>query len=228
MLRRRTSTHKPARLLLKRQTRQIVAHLSLETNKAMKQPAELLDPRAKRTRALLQQAMGELLTEHSLASVTIGDITRRASVNRATFYAHFQDKDDLLDSCLREKCRVVLSNALPGQPPDAPETWQCLIKAVLEFFARMPRVCPQAARQWNGIVVNAMREELNRVLAEWLCAARPACPVPPTVIAAVSGAIVTAGMQWLRREANVTTEQGASELTAFLLTGMKGQRQADA
>lgn len=192
----------------------------------MKQPAELLDPRAKRTRALLQQAMGELLTQHSLASVTIGDITRRAGVNRATFYAHFQDKDDLLEYCLREKCRVALSDALPRQSPHTAGAWQCLIQAVLDFFARMPRVCPQAARQWNSIVVNAMREELSRVLAEWLCEALPACAASPTVVAAVSGAVVTTGMQWLRGTANVTTEEGAAELTAFLLTGMLGQRPA--
>lgn len=183
-------------------------------------PRDRLDPRAKRTRTLLQQAMGELLTQKPLSSITVGDITRRATVNRATFYAHFQDKDDLLEYSLREKCRVALCIALPPLSPHTPETWQCLIQNVLDFFAQMPHRCPQAARQWNGIVVNAMREELHRLLEEWLAEARPAPAVRQTTIAAISGAVVTAGMQWLRGQANVTTQEGAAELTAFILSGM--------
>jgi len=183
-------------------------------------PRDRLDPRAKRTRTLLQQAMGELLTQKPLSSITVGDITRRATVNRATFYAHFQDKDDLLEYSLREKCRVALCIALPPLSPHTPETWQCLIQNVLDFFAQMPHRCPQAARQWNSIVVNAMREELHRLLEEWLAEARPAPAVRQTTIAAISGAVVTAGMQWLRGQANVTTQEGAAELTAFILSGM--------
>lgn len=186
----------------------------------MKQMTEHLDPRAKRTRTLLQKALGELLTERSFASVTIADITRRATVNRATFYAHFRDKDDLLEHCLREKCRVVLCDALPDQCRPTSEAWHRLIKDVLDFFARMPVRCPQAARQWNGIVANAMREELDGVLGGWLAGAQPARAVPQTITAAISGAIVVSGMQWLRGEAAVTTEEGAADLTTFIMGGI--------
>jgi len=176
------------------------------------------DPRAERTRLRLQQAMGEMLTTQSFASVTVQEITRRAEVNRATFYAHFQDKDDLLESTLREKCRRVLQAARPA--PSAPAAWQHLIQSVLEFFDGMPAVCPQAARQWNGIVTAAMREELNCLLEEWLAAARPGAPVPAVVVAAISGAIVTAGLRWLRGTARETPREGAEALTAFLLRGL--------
>jgi AcrR family transcriptional regulator len=52
------------------------------------------DPRVKRTRQLLLQAFTAVLAEkRSIPSITIRDITQRATVNRATFYAHFEDKD---------------------------------------------------------------------------------------------------------------------------------------
>lgn len=181
-------------------------------------PPGRLDPRAERTRLRLQQAMGEMLTTQSFVSVTVQEITRRAEVNRATFYAHFQDKDDLLESTLREKCRRVLQAARPASP--SPAAWQRLIEDVLTFFAGMPAVCPQAARQWNGIVTTAMREELDCLLEEWLAAARPGAPVPAVVVAAVSGAIVTAGLRWLRGAAQETPREGAKALTAFLLRGL--------
>ena len=53
---------------------------------------ERVDPRVKRTRKLLQQAFLELFQEKGFASISIQDITERATVNRATFYAHFPDK----------------------------------------------------------------------------------------------------------------------------------------
>ena len=186
-----------------------------------KQAAKPLDPRAQRTRTLLQQAMGELLTEKPLSSLTVGDITRRATVNRATFYAHFQDKDELLECCLREKCRRVLRAALPMPGPHTSEAWQPLIKGVLDFFAVMPRQCPQAARQWNGIVANAMREELDTLLENQFAEVQAPQRKRRTITTAISGAIVTSGMQWLRGESEVTTEAGASELAAFIVSGTR-------
>jgi AcrR family transcriptional regulator len=59
-----------------------------------------LDPRVKRTRQLLQDALLALMAELDLSSITVQDIARRAEVNRATFYLHHRDKDDLVDQTL--------------------------------------------------------------------------------------------------------------------------------
>ncbi|RJP51863.1 MAG: TetR family transcriptional regulator [Anaerolineaceae bacterium] len=60
-------------------------------------PEEKLDPRVKRTRQLLEEAFSELIQEKDFQSISIQDITVRAGINRATFYAHFPDKYALLD-----------------------------------------------------------------------------------------------------------------------------------
>jgi AcrR family transcriptional regulator len=179
------------------------------------------DPRAKRTRALLQQALGELLAEKTFSAVTIGDIAGRAAVNRATFYAHFQDKDDLLEQAIRQECRAVLCGALSGHPQPTQAAWRGLVAAVLDCFAQMPRHCPQAARQWDGIIANVMREELETVLDEWLAEARLAHAARVTVIAAVSGAIVALGVRRLRGKMEGDTEASAAELTTFIVNGLR-------
>src|ERR1700730_2122172 len=46
-----------------------------------------MDPRVKRTRQLLQRAFLELFGEKGIESISIQEITDRATVNRATFYA---------------------------------------------------------------------------------------------------------------------------------------------
>ncbi len=65
-------------------------------------PAKDADPRVKRTRQLLQRAFLDLYQEKSFSLITVQDIAERATVNRVTFYAHFEDKYALMDSLMRE------------------------------------------------------------------------------------------------------------------------------
>jgi AcrR family transcriptional regulator len=58
------------------------------------------DRRVQKTRKLLQDALMELVTEKGYESTTVREILDRANVGRSTFYAHFQDKDQLLRSIL--------------------------------------------------------------------------------------------------------------------------------
>ncbi|MEU7380977.1 MULTISPECIES: TetR/AcrR family transcriptional regulator [unclassified Streptomyces] len=55
-----------------------------------------LDPRARRTRALLRTAVLDLSMDKDLDSITMSDIAQRAEVNRATVYLHYKDREDLL------------------------------------------------------------------------------------------------------------------------------------
>lgn len=55
------------------------------------------DPRVIRTRNLIQDAFRSLAKEKKIEAITIKDIAERATVNRATFYAHFEDKNALLE-----------------------------------------------------------------------------------------------------------------------------------
>ncbi len=55
------------------------------------------DRRVRRTRDQLETAMLELLREKDARSITVQELTRRADVNRGTFYTHYRDIYDLLD-----------------------------------------------------------------------------------------------------------------------------------
>jgi AcrR family transcriptional regulator len=45
----------------------------------------------------------ELAAERGFDAITVGDIARRAGVNRATFYRHYQDKYDLAVVLMEEE-----------------------------------------------------------------------------------------------------------------------------
>ncbi|MDN3262803.1 helix-turn-helix domain-containing protein [Streptomyces sp. CSDS2] len=53
------------------------------------------DRRTRRSRRALGAALVELVLERGFTALTVEDITERADVARATFYAHFRDKEDL-------------------------------------------------------------------------------------------------------------------------------------
>ncbi|MCP4424964.1 MAG: TetR family transcriptional regulator [Chloroflexi bacterium] len=54
-----------------------------------------LDRRAVRSRRLIVEAWRELILEKEYKKISVSDIVERADIGRATFYAHFEDKDHL-------------------------------------------------------------------------------------------------------------------------------------
>ena len=60
------------------------------------------DRRVHRTRKALQDAMISMIIEKGYEATTVQDIIDRANVGRATFYAHFADKETLFHSRLED------------------------------------------------------------------------------------------------------------------------------
>ncbi len=61
-----------------------------------------LDPRVRRSRKSLENALTELLQDKAYPDISITDITRRADLARVTFYQHFESKDALLLSVVAD------------------------------------------------------------------------------------------------------------------------------
>ena len=61
--------------------------------------SDAVDPRIRRTRELLDQALENLLKTKEFDRISVQEIADAATVNRATFYDHYTDKFALLE-CL--------------------------------------------------------------------------------------------------------------------------------
>src|SRR6185369_11635872 len=62
-----------------------------------------VDPRVRRTRRLLRDALVSLMLEKDFASISIKEITERAEVAYITFFRHYQSLDQLLMEILDDR-----------------------------------------------------------------------------------------------------------------------------
>src|SRR4051812_34005318 len=74
------------------------------------------DRRTQRTREMLQKALIELIGERSYDAITVQEIVDRANVARATFYVHYNSKDDLFIGCHEAIVREFQSGLLRSHP----------------------------------------------------------------------------------------------------------------
>ena len=158
------------------------------------------DPRVTRTRELIEQSFYELLMEKSLHTLTIGEIAKRARINRATFYAHFEDKYALYRHLVRTTYEQILRENLPAQCEEPALELRALVRSTCLFFEQLNAACPPPDRQTRPLVEVQVQTQLKEYLQLWLqkYADHVDALVAPIDVTAemVSWAIFGAGLDW--------------------------------
>lgn len=70
------------------------------------------DPRIQRSKKSFERALLNLLKEVEFEKITVSAIAEEAQLNRATFYLHYEDKEDLLESYLTRALDEFKENAV--------------------------------------------------------------------------------------------------------------------
>jgi AcrR family transcriptional regulator len=179
------------------------------------------DPRVKRTRQLLQRAFLSLMMEGRFRDITVQEIADRATVNRATFYAHFEDKFDLLDSAIRERFKQKLAAQLGAESTWSRESLRVLIAGVFDLMTKTNHHCAPADRDFLPYLERAIQEETYAILVGWM--RQPAFPGAPagvtleTLALLWSWSIFGVATQWSRGEREAPPDEMARQVTLVLL-----------
>jgi len=183
-----------------------------------------VDPRVKRTRQLIQQAFMELFAEKGLASISIQDITDHATVNRATFYAHFPDKYALLDSIVREQFQLALAQHLPSASVWNVQSLRALVRATFGFLGEFHHECQPGNQQFDLLMEQAIQQELALVLLTWLKQARVAGMRPGVrlelVASVISWAIFGPSVQWGRDARTPSADEMTNQVMLVITEGL--------
>ena len=190
------------------------------------------DPRVKRTRKLLEAAFMELLSEKSFQAISVQEIAERATLNRATFYAHFEDKYALADWMLSEQFRGALARHLAVDAPYTLDNLHLLIATACEFVGAFHGHCAPSAHDLDARLEAKLQEEIETVLRAWL-ATRPAVGsaslAQREVTASVmSWAIFGTSVEWSRGERSITASEWARQVASALVSGIAPVTMAEA
>ena len=173
-----------------------------------------IDPRVKRTRKLLLDAFISLISEKSFEDITVQDIAARATVNRATFYAHFVDKYALVDNLIREDFAQLLQRRLATHTGSAQEHLRQVFLAVTDHWTMHHGQCQHSHAMYDSVVEAQVRAQLRDNVCSWLLEhsaqahSRQRVDLVATII---SWAIYGAALEWSQRAGAQSAEAFADE-----------------
>jgi AcrR family transcriptional regulator len=169
---------------------------------------EVLDPRIRRTRMLLQQALGKLLETKEFEKISVQDIAEAATLNRATFYDHYPDKFALLECLVAGRflellvARGVVFNA------GCSSALRGIILGVCDYLAGTPRLECERQRQMEPHLESSVIAVVRRLLLNGLKQHRAASTVPAEMAATTaSWAIYGAAKEWVHTPQRCASEE---------------------
>ncbi len=183
-----------------------------------------IDPRVKRTRGLLQQALIDLAHEKPLDNITVQDIAARAEVNRATFYAHFEDKYALMDYTAREMFLERLDSTLADSRLTL-TSLRSLVLATCTFVGEFVGHCaPIHTENEQAMMIMQVRTIIAEILTG--CLAQSAgeavdAPALEWIAITTSWAIWGSIFQWSRAGRKIPAAQLADRILSLLMPGLQ-------
>jgi AcrR family transcriptional regulator len=189
-------------------------------------PLEATDPRVRRTRQLLQQALADLLHLREFDKLSVQEITDAAGLNRATFYAHYPDKFALLECMVASRFHALLdrrgvvfdgtcTNALTG-----------IVLGVCDFLAQtlsqLANTPCGATGQMPPHMESAIVAVVRGMLLDGIRNHPPATPTSPAaspelLASTASWAIYGAAKEWSRTPNRAPSEEIAATIQGLIL-----------
>jgi AcrR family transcriptional regulator len=173
--------------------------------------SEILDPRVRRTRQLLQQALGKLLETKDFEKISVQDIAEASTVNRATFYDHYSDKFALLRCMVGERFGELLAQRQVHFDGGCSSALGSLVRCVCDYLAAMP------GSQIQPHMETAIIQVVRSIVLDGARRHPPASGVSPELFATtVSWAIFGAAKEWLATANRCSAEEISGTILRLL------------
>jgi AcrR family transcriptional regulator len=176
---------------------------------------ESIDPRIRRTRLLLQQALQQLLKTQAFDAISVQDITQAATLNRATFYDHYADKFELLECMVGCRFHELLTSRNVQFDGTCAPALKGLVLAVCEYLTQVQG--SDCSRQIEPRMESAVITIVRRMILEGLKSHPPDKAIAPALRAAViSWAIYGAAREWVQTPDRCPVENVADTVVTLV------------
>jgi AcrR family transcriptional regulator len=158
-----------------------------------------LDPRIRRTRQLLQDALAKLLNGKDFDKISVQDIADAATVNRVTFYDHYPDKFALLECVVASRFAELLSRREVSFDGTCASALSSIARAVCDYLAQTAELGCDRLRQLGPHLESAVISVTRKLLLDGFNRHRGPSAVPPELLAtAISWSIYGSAQEWVR------------------------------
>jgi AcrR family transcriptional regulator len=169
---------------------------------------ETIDPRIRRTRLLLQQALGKLLETREFDKISVQDIAEAATVNRATFYDHYTDKFSLLECMVGTRFGELLQARGVRFDGGCSSALRAMVQGVCDYLAAAPGMECERQLQMEPHMEAAVIAVVRGMLLNGMKRHPPAQGVSPEMLAAtLSWAIYGAAKEWLHTPGRCSSDE---------------------
>ena len=190
--------------------------------------AETTDPRILRSRQMLMNALAKLLNQKEFNDISVQEIADEATLNRATFYLHYPDKNALLQAMTGARFRELIARRGLSFS-DCDEALRAIALGVCDYLAETTG-CPTQLTKMSleGSIIPVVEDMFREGAANH----PPAPGTDPELLATTAAwAIFGAAKRWYQTPGRVPAEEMASRIAAivkpFLLTAStSGTHQA--
>lgn len=176
-----------------------------------------LDPRVRRTRQLLADALQQLMKTRSFEALSIQDIAEAATVNRATFYDHYPDKFALLECTVASRFQELLTKRGIFFNGTCLHAVRAIVLGVCDYLASLPALECERQRQLEPHLESAVIAVVRAMILDGLRSHPPGEVVSPEMLAATaSWAIYGGAKEWVKTLQRPSAEQAADVVMTLI------------
>ncbi|MQY25084.1 TetR/AcrR family transcriptional regulator [Nocardia aurantia] len=165
------------------------------------QPVPMPNVRVRRTRALLREALVDLIEERGFERVTVGDLTTRAMVSRAAFYRNYRDKYALVEQIFDEAMAEMIGEHTNDRTPG--ERWAGFFRHVDTYHRLYRALLGRKGSPWFA-------DRMRSALADMTTGHFPGHTADELVPTVLAGMFVQSVVWWLDRDRPCSPEEMAA------------------
>lgn len=159
------------------------------------------DLRIKRTRKLLCMSLMDLMQTKSFEKLSVNDICEKAMVHRATFYNHFNDKNDLLNYALDDLQEELFEKSIEKETYSSQkEMFMVLVECVIDFMTenrqKLRLIFNNSSEKMSSLVSTTIKRSIRYLISKNKYKQEYLLPID-IIVNFFTGGTTMIGIDWL-------------------------------
>jgi AcrR family transcriptional regulator len=175
---------------------------------------ETTDPRILRSRRMLMESLAKLLTKKELEDISVQEIADEATLNRATFYLHYPDKNALLQAMTDARFRDLIERRAISFT-DCHGALRAIALGVCDYLAENASCPSQLARiPLEGSIIPVIEGMFEEGISRHALAPSADAPLLATTAA---WAVYGAARRWFQTPERIPAEEMAAKIETMVM-----------